>query len=532
MSVKYFLHKSVNALLSILLMTVLTSCTQTLGTRITTDTSSPPSLDSFTAPFKDPLNADPNHQLQYPVNLFDSTEINCIAIDNILDASNAQIAQQKLESFTQQRNEQGEPLLSLQIALDLGLCHNPQMRMTWSDIKLEASKVGQSKAAYLPQINASFMPQSSTTKTHSSFFGISTGTSTETVKSTSSNVGLSWRIFDFGTRSATLESAYYQLASATHSQNDTLQKTIIDILQRYYDALTKKSQWIAQKETTILAEQTLASTQRKANNGAGARNDILQAQSSLSKNKLEETKALGEYQKALASLIFVLGLPANTKIDLDNTLEQDMQAMVDEEFKSQQNNLVEQGLQDWLNQARYAHPAIAAARAKWMSSQAELRAVSAQGLPTVDLGANYYRNGRPTDRASSSGSAETSVSLTLNIPIFSGFEHTYRVRGAQAQVERGKLEMEAVEQQVMLDIIQTYVDAQSAWKNLTEAETFYTAALQASESSKRQFDGGVVDITQVIQSQNFLIDARIQRINAYAQWQIARMSLIVQSYAW
>ena len=96
----------------------------------------------------------------------------------------------------------------------------------------------------------------------------------------------------------------------------------------------------------------------------------------------------------------MLGLPANAALDLDNTLEQNMQAMRDETVKAQQKILVAQGLDEWLSQARYAHPSIAAARAKWLSAQAEVRAVSAQGLPTIDFGAN----GRPTDRASSSGS--------------------------------------------------------------------------------------------------------------------------------
>lgn len=492
----------------------------------------PPSLESFTTPFEDPLHATPDHYLQYPANLFNGGTVDCITMDAITQNNNAQLAERKLLEYTHEKNEAGHPVLSLQLALDLALCHNPQMRITWSDIKLQASKIGQARAAYLPQLNASFMPQSSTTEIKSYFLGMSLGTSTETVRSTSGNLGLSWRVFDFGIRSATLESAYFQLASATHSQNETLQKVMIEILQRYYDALTKKSQWLARIDTTGLAEQTLASAKRRLSNGAGSRNDVLQAQSSLSKARLEETRVYGEYQKAMASLVFTLGLPADTTVDLDSTLEQDMQAMLDEAFKTQQKNLVEQGLQEWLNQAKYAHPSIAAARSRWMSAQAEVRAVSAQGLPTVDFSANYYRNGRPTDRASSSGSAETSFAVTINIPIFSGFDHTYRVRGAQAQAERGRLEMEAVEQQVMLDIIHTHADAQSAWRNLQEAEEFYASAVLARESSQNQFEGGIVDISQVIQAQGFLVDAQQQRIEAYAQWQIARMTLIVQSYSW
>lgn len=487
----------------------------------------PPSVADFVAPFEDPLKTNPQHMIQPPVNLFTGATADCVMADQILQSNNAELAAKRLQAYTQTNSGEEEPILTLQAALDLGLCHNPQLRMSWSDIKLQASQVGQAKAAYLPQVSASVMPQRSITHYNSQ-----NGRTSETTQSTSAYIGLSWRILDFGTRSATLEAAYYQLAGAIHSQNETLQKSIIGILQSYYEALTKKSEWQARVETTELAEQTLASAQRRLENGAGSKNDLLQAQSSLSRSKLEATKAQGEYQKATASLVFMIGLPAETTVALDNTLETDMQAMLDVTLNKQQKTLVELGLQEWLTQAKYAHPSIAAARARWNASQAEVKAVSAQGLPTIDVGANYYRNGRPTDSASNIKSSETSLAVTITIPLFTGFESTYRVRGAQAQAERARLEMEGIEQQVMLEIIHTHADAQAAWKNLTEAENFYTAALEARASSQRQFENGVIDITQVIQAQSFLVDANLQRIQAHAQWQIAKMSLIVQSYTW
>lgn len=484
----------------------------------------PPSLADFAAPFEDPLNAYPNHSIQHPENLFTNKTADCLIADQITQSHSPELAVQRFKEHAQEQNENGQPILSLQMALDLGLCHNPQVRMTWSDIKLQASKIGQARAAYFPQLNVSIMPQRSIVDYSNQ--------GTVTTESTSGNIGVSWRILDFGIRSATLESAYHQMAGAIHSQNETLQKSIIAILQTYYDALTQKSQWQARIQMQELAEQTLASAKRRLKNGAGSQNDVLQAQSSLSKAKLEVTTAYGNYQKTLASLIFQLGLPANTPIELDDTLEQDMQAMLDTAFNSQQKILVEQGLQEWLDQARLAHPSIAAAKSRWMSAQSDVKAVSAQGLPTIEFGANHYRNGRPTDSASRIRSSETSVSLTVNIPLFSGFEHTYRVRGAQAQAERAKLEVDAIEQQVMLELIHTHADAQAAWHNLEDAENFYNSAALASESSRRQFENGVVDITQVIQAQGFLIEAKTQKIEAYAQWQIAKMTLIVQSYAW
>lgn len=74
------------------------------------------------------------------------------------------------------------------------------------------------------------------------------------------------------------------------------------------------------------------------------------------------------------------------------------------------------------------------------------------------------RNGRPTESASNTRSSERNVALTITIPLFNGFDHTYRVRQAKAQAQAQRAQMEMVEQQILLEIVRAYSDAQTAWK--------------------------------------------------------------------
>ena len=504
----------------------------------------PPQMLDWVAPIEDPLHTHTpvsRQMAQYPSNLYSGNVSVCITADEVTRPYvSGQVVERLLALANAQEDEgQGKdnaysakPVVDLLLALDLGLCHNPQVRGAWSEIRLQASSVGQARAAYFPTLNAALTHQSSETKSVVTPFWGMPYTDTETVENTSGYLSLTWRLLDFGTRRATLASAHYQLAGAVYTQNATLQQAIIEIVQAYYNAQTTRARWQARQQLRGLAEQIRASAQRRLERGAGSQNDVLQASSALAQAQLEEVRSEGEYRKSMAELAYLLGLPVDILFELDNTLEQDMQEMDEPQTQEQQRIFVQQALQDWLEQARRHHPAIAAARAQWYAAQRNIEATQAQGLPTVDLSMNYYRNGRPTDGANNTRRSERNIGVTLNIPIFTGFEHTYRVRGAQAQADQQRARMEMVEQQTMLELVRTYSDAQTAWHTLDAAQAMYTAALQALESSRRQLERGAADMTQVIQAQDTLVDAVLQRIEAQAQWQSARLTLIVQGYAW
>lgn len=498
----------------------------------------PPALADWVTPFVDPLSTEPAvlHQtLQYPQSLYGGEASVCATADYAAQAHTPELAAQRLLVLTNRRGLAGDtvfrneafnetPELTLLLALDLGLCHNPQVRGTWSEIRQRASEVGQAKAAYLPTINAALTRQRSTT-TYSRY-------PDQTIYNSSGYINLNWRILDFGARRATLESANYQLAAAVYTQNATLQKAIIDIVQAYYNAQSAQAAWRAREQMTEITQQLLASAQRRESHGEGSLNDILQAKSALARAQLEESRSHGDYLKNIAELTYLAGLVVNTPFTLEKNWGMENESVYTPEFNKSSSMLIGQALQDWLEQAKLHHPAIASARVQWHAAQSNIDAVRAQGLPTLDFSANYYRNGRPTESASNTRSSERNVALTITIPLFNGFDHTYRVRQAQAQAEAQRAQMEMVEQQILLEIVRAYSDAQTAWNTLTAAELLYTTAKEALDSSQRQFDKGAVDITQVLQAQNNLIEASMQRIDAQANWLAARLTLVVQGYSW
>jgi outer membrane protein len=234
---------------------------------------------------------------------------------------------------------------------------------------------------------------------------------------------------------------------------------------------------------------------------------------SLSKAALDRSRANGDHRKALSMLVYALGLAPGTSVALAPDLADDSRDLGQE-------------LSQWISQAQGSHPAIVAARAQLDATRDKVASTEAEGLPTLDASFNVYRNGRPTQGLPTIQTTERVVGLTLSIPLFDGFSHQYKVRGAQAQVEQKEADVQDLEHQVLLDVLKAHADAASALDNLDLSQGLLTASLGALDSVRRKYDRGASDILEMLSVQASLADARQQRVRCLAEWRSARLRLM------
>ncbi|NKI69928.1 TolC family protein [Collimonas pratensis] len=397
--------------------------------------------------------------------------------------------------------------LALSEAVDVGLCANPQVQGTWAAIKVQAAALGEARAAYLPTVTASLSRVNDRTTYPGSNLD-STG-----IRDNSKSIGVSWRLFDFGGRAASRRSATDLLNAAIASHDATLQKTLETLIGAYFDAQTALAAWQAKLKGEELARSTMETAQRKESRGAGAQSDTLQAATALARASLDRSRALGDYQKAMAMLVYALGVPAETQLQLAPDLADDSHDMGKD-------------LDAWLAQAKDRHPAIVAARAQVEAAQEKVKATRSEGLPSIDATGNMYKNGRPNQGLPSVNTTEKVAALTLNIPIFDGFANKYKVSGAQAQVEQQQATLLDTTHQVLMDVVKAHADAQSALGNLESSQLLLQAAQSALASVQRKFDRGASDILEILSTQAALADAHQQRIRCLAEWRSARLRLL------
>jgi outer membrane protein len=295
--------------------------------------------------------------------------------------------------------------LALNEAVDLALCNNAQIQVAWANIKVQAAAAGEARSAYWPTLSGTVNRLNDQTR----YPG--TGISLSSVNSHTLYGTLSWRIFDFGGRSANREAANKGLVAALANHDAVMQKTLAEVIQAYFDAHTAKAALRAKEQNEDIARSTLETAKRRETKGADARSDTLQATTALARATLDKNRAIGDYQKALSVLIYAIGIPAHTNIILADDLDEGAGQAVNE-------------LSAWLETAQKQHPAIVAARAQLEAARYRKTSARSDGLPTLDLSANYYVNGRPGQGLSSTRTQERTFGVALTVPIFDGFSRT------------------------------------------------------------------------------------------------------------
>jgi outer membrane protein len=434
----------------------------------------------------DPLLAHPM-QLQEGATLPDASHINCAtSVD-----------------FTQP--------LALSDAVDSALCNNPQIRATWAEIKVQTGAVGEARAAYLPTITGS-VSRLKDTSTYSS----------GSQQPASSSIGnqyygsLNWRLFDFGGRAANREAANQMLLAAIAGHDAALQKTMVSVIQAYFETMTSQAVLESHLQIAQLAQQTLSVAKRREEKGATTQDDTLQATTALAKAQLNAMHSRGDFQKNLALLKQAMGINLETPVNLPAQPERVIPSDIHD-------------LNQWLKQAQTRHPAIMQARAKWQADKDKITQVRSDGLPTLDMTAHISRNGFPNQGLSTINQTDKDIGLTVSIPLFDGFSRHYKVLEARAQAEQSEAQLADTTAHILTDVVKAWADAKTALGVLTVSQQLLDAAQASVNSSRRRYDKDVADILEVLNAQSALADAQQQRIQAIADWQSARLSLLANT---
>jgi outer membrane protein len=401
-------------------------------------------------------------------------------------------------------------VLALIDAVDLALCHSPQVQVSWAAIRIQAASLGQAKAAWLPSANATMSHLHNRTEYPASP-ALDSANNGRTAY-----VGVTWRLFDFGARAADQAAAARLLDAALANQDATMQKALGAVVQAYFDAVSARSAARSRGEATLYARQTSEAAKRREDKGAGAANDTLQAKAALAKARLAEQRAIGDYQKAMSVLLYACGIAPESVVELAEEPDAVPATAVAD-------------LAEWLQATTTRHPAILAAQAQIDAAEAKVRSVRTQGLPSIDFTGNYYRNGYPNQGLQPTRSATTTVGVTLNIPLFSAFGRTYQVRGAQAQVEQSRAQLLDTRLQLASTIVKDHAEAVAALANLDSSAKWEAAATAAVESERRRYDKGAADILERLAAESALTDAAQERVRCMAEWQLARLRLFADS---
>lgn len=391
--------------------------------------------------------------------------------------------------------------LSLIEVTESSLCNNPQTNEIWASARAQAAQLGIAKSAYLPSVtdnvssNLGYASPESAARSNPTF-------------NLSNSLVASYLLYDFGNRAATLENARQLLLSASASQSSTVQSVLLASTVAFYQVQANIAALDAAREVEHASEESFKAAEARYKAGVSTPADKLQAQTAYAQLTLARITNEGNLQTAYGSLSNVMGLPANQKVTLASSL-----ANAPENILENVNTLIEQAV------AR--RPDLIASEAQLKAAQASIDASKAAAKPTISVSmSNSLQDGSQLDFTKNS-----TLGLTVSIPLFNGYAPSYRIRAAEATADLRAAQRDRLKLQISLDVWTAYQNLRTALQSVTASEVLVSSAEQSYRVALGRYKAGVGNIIDTLNAQSSLATARQQKIQATLNANIARATL-------
>ena len=399
--------------------------------------------------------------------------------------------------------------LTLPDAMGHVLCKTPALNqaLLLVDEQRAASDVAQ--AAFRPRLSARAELSARGIPSSNSGAGFLNSSAT-------GSLGLSWVLFDAGTRAASLEQSRQVLSSAKAAQQTAALNTLNEALRLYVEAATAHARLDALRETESVARQSLQAAQVKYDAFVVSLAEKLQAQTALAQATLERVRAEGMWDTARGLLALAMGFSVTQALSL---------APVNAAFPGTSMKMTAPEL---MEVTKRQHPRLRSARADVLALTSRLDSIRAEKFGSVFLSAS---TGSTRDLSTPGSRFQSGLSgnLVASIPIFNGAEQQAREAQVLAQIASREETITQVERDLESDVWRNVKLLETETQNIEAAQLLLNAASQSYQITFGRYKAGVGSILELLATQTALSNARSQLAQAQIALAAARLRLEVAS---
>lgn len=313
-----------------------------------------------------------------------------------------------------------------------------------------------------------------------------------------------------GLKAAKTTREFYQINAAL-----TEEQVIERVATAYYNVYVQKEQLETIDSSYVNIEKTRDVIKSLFDNGLAREIDLDRVEVQLTNLKSTRQQLINAVALQENALKFYMGMPINQPIEL-----------ADEEFQAEQMLLADQISVDSRTEIQLLNK-----QKELLDLQKQAR--KAAYYPTLSLTASYNYMGQgdkfPIGAGLNDGvywSDFSTIGLNLKIPIFSGFATKARVN--QADIEIRELEQEILNTRLGLDL--EYQNAKSQIENnliaIENQQQNVDLAQKVVDNTRNNYLQGLATLTDLLEAQNALVNARNNYSNAVLQFKLAEIQLL------
>ena len=397
-------------------------------------------------------------------------------------------------------------VITLQQAILIAYARAPQLASARADVAIASAPVLSARSALLPNVSGT----ASTQRDHRELSGNTGQTTTggtsggttqvATAAPNTTNNALSLQIrqliYDGGRVAAQIREARDVQQSALDTYQRALQTVSFNTATAYYNALNAERQTQVALETVRLdqVQENLVNAQIRA--GTTARADLSTAQLATAQARVSVIRAQATAQQQLATFANTLGLDADTNVqpkdDVPALSATSGQLTIAPAFPTPDYASA-------VTRAYALRPDLASQQAQIASNQQALRAAKLGMFPTLSGNAGYTT--ASTDPGGGTFRNNSSIGVSLSVPIFDQGLTKAQVAQAQGQLDKANAQFQIAQQGVQLNVKQTLVNLISAYAALTQSNAELAKAQEVLRSTQAQYRAGVTTLPLLLNAQ-------------------------------
>ncbi|OCX51247.1 transporter [Mucilaginibacter sp. PPCGB 2223] len=408
--------------------------------------------------------------------------------------------------------QQAAPLLTIKDAVEIALKNNYNIKLTKNNTTIAGNNVTLGNAGILPQVSGDFTSTNSiqnTTQTKSDGSqAIINGAHNSSINY---GINLNWTIFDgFG-----MFANYDQLKQLNElsqvSQRDTIESTISDVINTYYDLVNQNQLIIAQKGEIEISRTQLRYANDKFDVGRASRLDVLNAQVNLNTDTATLLGEIQQFRSLKIRMNQLLVRPLQTDFAVSDTI------VIDDKLI----------LGDIINQAQTANPKILASQINRRLAETNLRQVQAQRYPQVGVNGGYgFTNSKsPAGFARQQDSRGLNYGLTATINIFNGLNQSRKERNAKIQIDNANINLAQTRQAIEAQINNFYITYLSGLDLVKLNQANMAVAKRNLDISLEKYKLGNITPLEIREAQKNYLDAQSRYFAAQYQAKSAEITL-------
>ncbi len=295
--------------------------------------------------------------------------------------------------------------------------------------------------------------------------------------------------------------------AASHSLRDARDLVVFVTANLYLQAVTGASRIDAARAqfTTAQALYDRAVNQKQAGVVAGI--EVLRAQVQLQSQQQRVIFYENEFAKQKLALARAVGIPLGQQVALTDRVPY---AALDS-----------MTLEESLAQAYASREDLQSAVALERAAQAVRQAAIGEGLPSVNLTADYGKSSSAWDTLHGT----YSVAASVRVPIFQGGRVRGRVLQADAQLKQQQAQVEDLRARIEYDVRSALLDVQAADQRVKVARSAADLAGEQLTQAQDRFTAGVSNNIEVVQAQEVVATSTENFLSALYAHNLAKISL-------